>query len=94
MDPNTILADLAMSVVAVIWGFASIFFIGDQGEEVTHHFDVFDEELCRCDWLSYPIDMKRLFVIFLTGTQQLAVIRGYANTVCSRVTFKKVYIFF
>ena len=82
--------ELINTFVIVFWSFASIFFFCAFGEMVTHQFNVFDDELCQCDWYLFPIEMKRMMIIFMVNTQQPAIIQGFANTVCTREAFKKV----
>lgn len=78
------------SISVAGWTFATVFAICELGENVTHRFNVFDEKLDDSDWFLYPIEMQRLFLIFLSGSQQPTIIQGYANTVCTRVAFKNV----
>lgn len=42
------------------------FFICEHGERMTNDFDMFGEELKRRDWHTLPIQMKRMYLIFLT----------------------------
>ena len=78
----------------VIWTFTTIFFVCELGEKVTHQFNLFNEEICNCDWFLFPIEIQRIFLIVLLGAQQPAVIQGYANTTCTRDTFKNVTIYY
>lgn len=41
----------------------------------------------------FPIGMmEQMFVIFMTATQQSAIVQGYANTEITRDAFKKVIL--
>lgn len=82
------------TIVTVGWIFTTIYFVCHLGENVTYNFNVFNEELCRCDWYLFPNEMQRVFLIVLSGAQQPIVIQGYANIVCTHETFKKVIFFF
>lgn len=52
--------------------------------------EIFNDELCASDWYALPIDMQKLLVAFLPCTQRVLIIRGYANTECTRDAFKRV----
>lgn len=78
--------------MGTVWVFSLIYFVCELGEKVTHQFNVFHEELCNCDWLLFPIEIKRIYLLVLFGAEQPAVIQGYAQTTCTRTTFKKVRI--
>lgn len=86
-------AELLNAIMMVVWVFTTIFFVCELGEDVTHYFNVFDEELCNCDWYLFSLTMKRIYLIVLTGAEQPAVIQGYGSTVCTRAAFKTVIIF-
>lgn len=53
-------------------------------------FDATDEELYQCDWYSFPMDMQKMVLIFMMGTQEPVFIRGFGNIECTRDAFKKV----
>lgn len=82
--------DLMNAILSVIWTFVTIFFVCELGEKVTHDFNLFYHELCNCDWFLFPIEMKRIYLIVLVGAEQAMPIQGYANTTCTRDTFKNV----
>lgn len=86
---HTNLTDLSNSMIDVAWTFVLILSVCELGEKVTNHFELFDEELCNCDWLSFPLEIQRLYLIVLLGAEQPGVIQGYAQTACTRSTFKK-----
>lgn len=74
----------------MLYAFGSIFIFCEHGELVNNGFNEFNEELCQCDWYLFSIEMQRNLIIFNEYTQQPAIIRGFANTVCTREAFKKV----
>lgn len=82
--------EMLSPLMGVLFMFACLFLYCEAGERVTHQFNVFYEELCHLDWYLFPLDIKRMFVIMLTGTQEPTSIQGYANTVCTRDAFKVV----
>lgn len=69
-----------------------IFFLFELGEMVTNQYEMLNAELYQCDWHSFPLEMQRMFVTFMTCTQQPVFIHGYGNTLtqCTRETLKKV----
>lgn len=82
--------DIITTFSQFLWAFLSNFFYCEIGERVTRQFDLFDEELRRCDWYLFPIEMQRLILITMSGSQHPEIIRGYANSVCTRDAFKRV----
>lgn len=86
--------DLPNSIIGVGWMFLAIFSVCELGEKVTYQFNLFNEELCNCDWFLFPKEMKRIYLIVFLGAQQPTVIQGYASTTCTRNTFKNVKILF
>lgn len=83
-------AELAITILLMAWSFVIIYFYCEWGEMVTHQFNVFHEVLNQCNWYSFPLDLQRMLVTFMSGTQQPALIRGYANIECTRDAFKNV----
>lgn len=77
-------------MITVFVTLAMIFFPCELGEMVTNQYELLDDELCQLDWYLFPIEMQRSLVIFMSFTQQPAMIRGFANVRCGRDTFKKV----
>ena len=73
------------------WVFGLVFVACEFGERMTDQFESYGEELERCDWNLLPIEMQRMYLIFLTDTQQIKTIQCYFGIVCSRETYKKVH---
>lgn len=86
---NTI--EIITPIVLTLFPIAFIFFFCEFGEMLTNQFNVFDEELCQCDWYAFPVEIQRMLVIVMINTQQTTALRGYANTFCTRDFFKKVF---
>lgn len=57
---------------------------------VATQFNRFDDVLNECKWYLFPIDVKRIFLIFICETQQLTLFRGYGNIECTRQAFERV----
>lgn len=53
-------------------------------------FERFCEEFYRCDWRLFPIEMQQMYLVFLLDAQQITILRGYGNILCTRDTFKEV----
>lgn len=81
-------------IVAVIefWTLAFFFFICEPGERVTNQFEQFHVEFGRCEWTILPIEMQRMYLIFLSDTQQPTILQSYAGISRTRETFKKVHL--
>lgn len=86
--------DIFVTLCALLWQFLSNLVYCEFGENVTHHFNLFDDELERCNWYLFPIDLQRLILITMLGSQQPEVIQGFANTACTRIAFKRVSVIF
>lgn len=84
------MAEVVNTVLNALYSFGRIYFVCELGEKVTSQFNVFNEKISDCNWYLFSIETQRVFLIFLSGTQQLAAIQGYANTVCTRDAFKTV----
>lgn len=90
-DDDSSMFELAFTLLLVPWVFVLFFLSCEPGERVTSQFELFGEELDRCNWYALPIKMQRIYLIFLCDSQQLRDIQGYGGIVCSRETFKKVF---
>lgn len=75
------------------WSFRILYLYCESGQRVTNRFSEFHNELCRCDWHLFPIEVQRMLVIVMSNTQQPTTIQGYGNIMCTRNSFKKVCIF-
>lgn len=52
---------------------------------------MFDKELERCAWHTLPIQIQRMYLIFISDTQQTENIKCYGNIQCTRKTFEQVF---
>lgn len=64
--------------------------ICEAGARMTNEFEAFDEELGQCNWYELPIELQRMYMMFVVNTQSPIEISSYGGLVCSRETFKKV----
>lgn len=89
-DDNSNLIGVVSTAILIFWVLGTIFIDCEFGEKMTNQFEMFGEELERCDWLLLSIEMREVYLIFLLDTQQPKTIHGYGGIVCSRDTYKKV----
>ena len=82
--------ELSFSSIVIFWTFALIFLFCVNGERISEQFESLGEEVEQCDWHLLPVNMQRMYLIFLSITQQPIHIRSYAGFICSRDTFKQV----
>lgn len=85
-DPS----QFVMPFIMVFWSFAFIFFYCELGQAVTNQFNHFDDALCQCKWYLCAVDLQQMLLTFMSDTQQPMLLRGYANIVCARDSFKNV----
>lgn len=76
----------------LIWNCAFTVCAGLTGTRVTIQFELFSNEFRQCDWYLLPIEMRRMYMIFLLDTQNPIRLLSYANITCERETSKKVFI--
>lgn len=82
--------DTANAINGSAWTFVLIFLLCEFGGMVTDRFERFYDDLCQCEWNLLPMDMQRIYLMFVLNAQQPAMIRGFASIVCTRVFFSKV----
>lgn len=87
---NAGLAELFATLVQLIMVLAAFLVYCELGERISHQFNMYNQKLSNLNWYSFPIKMKRIYLIVLTGVQDPVIICGYAKTVCTRDAFKKV----
>lgn len=74
------------------WTTIYIFLLCEPGERITIGFEDFSDELSGCDWYLLPIEMQRMYAIFLSDTQNPVKMESFANILCERETSKTVLI--
>lgn len=80
-----------MLVMVTLLVFVSNLAICEPGQRLTDQFDLFGVELSRCDWDKLSTEMRRMYLIFLSDTQQYVNLKSYGGFACTRNTFKKVF---
>lgn len=74
------------------WSLVIMFMISELGERLTSKFAEFNDALYQCDWYEFPIGMQQMFVMITANAQHPVIIKGFANTLCARKSFKKVIL--
>lgn len=75
-----------------MWMVTFVFILCEPGARMINQFNLLSGELHRCEWFLLPIDMQRMYMIFLSDTQNPTKMRSYANIACERETSKQVSI--
>lgn len=68
----------------------AVFIVCEPGALMTKQFEKFGSELYRCDWYALPIELRRMYLVFLSDTQNPIAISSYGGIRCERETSKKV----
>lgn len=71
---------------------AWVFLVCEPGARVTTQFELFEREMGELDWYLLSIEMRRMYMVFLSDTQQPKQLSSYGNIICERETPKKVLI--
>lgn len=74
------------------WTTIYILILCEPGTKMINQFEMFGAELSRCDWYSLSVEMQRIYLIFLSDTQNPMKVSSYGNITCERETFKTVWI--
>lgn len=90
MDDDSQLIEMIISSMLACWTFMYMFLGSELGQRVTVAFEQFDDRLNLCKWYLLPIDIERLYLMFLFDTQHSVYIQCYGGILCARETFKKV----
>lgn len=82
--------EMVISVIMLFHAIVINFLICEHGQWVTNQYAQLHDELDACDWYLLPIELRRLYFIFLLNTEQPVHLQCYVDIRCSRNTFKKV----
>lgn len=69
-----------------------LFILCEPGHYCTIKFETLQDELGWCDWYALPIKLQKIYLIFLSNTQNNVKITGFGGITCERDTLKKVPI--
>lgn len=87
-DPNIL--EIIPLFIVLFWMIIFIFLLCEPGVRMTMQFEVFSDKLSRCKWYLLSIEMRQMYLIFLSNTQNSIKMFSYANIICERETSKKV----
>lgn len=84
--------------IAILSGIVLIIFVINlvicvSGEKVTDQFERFEVELGQCKWINLPIELQRMYSIFLFDTQQPKNFQIGGGISCTCETFKRVQFY-
>lgn len=88
-EPN--LLEISSSLCVLLWMTMFILSLCEPGARMINALQMFSEELCRCDWFLLPVQMQRMYMVFLLDTQHPIKIKSYGNLTCERETSKQVF---
>lgn len=57
---------------------------------MTTKFELVEKEIGEFDWQLLSIEMRRMYMVFLSDTQHPRQLTSYGNIICDRETPKKV----
>lgn len=89
-DDDSTIVEVIILAITILWIFGFNLIVCESGQRVTDQFDLFGLEFGRCDWNELSVEMQRMYLIFLSDTQQQKNLRSYAGIMCTRDTFKTV----
>lgn len=91
-DDNTKQFEIMILSMLILWIFVIILITTEFGERVTFQFERFGVEFEQCKWNNLPIEMQRIYLIFLLDTQQPQNIQSFGGIPCTRKTLEQVFI--
>lgn len=74
----------------LLWSFGIVFSFCEVAQVCTDEFEHLNDELHQCSWYLYPIKLQRALVIVMSNAQMPMIIRGFANSSCTRESFRQV----
>lgn len=89
-EDSKLIEIMAMSTV-ILWIIVFNLVICEAGQRMTDQFDQHHMEFAQCNWNNLLIEMRRMYLIFLSDTQQPENFQSYGGILCTRDTFKKVF---
>lgn len=90
LDHNSIPIELIRTLMMALSTFIMITLFSELGDTISNQFNLYSYELNQCNWNSFPLEVQRMFGVFVSNVQQSEYIRGYGNELCARVTAKEV----
>lgn len=81
---------LIKPLTLVVWSFVIEFIYCEFSERVCTRFEAVDDKISEIEWYVLPVEIQKMAPIIMMSTQKPVFLRGFANAVLSRETFKKV----
>lgn len=79
-----------IAILLVLWALFYLFVLCDFGQKVANQFELFENEICKCKWYLFPLEMQRVFAFAMLNAQHLVVVEGFGNIKLTHDTSKKV----
>lgn len=67
-----------------------VFIICEPGMMMTNAFEIVGMNLYQCDWYTLSIEMQKMYMIFVSNTQNPISVSTYGDILCERERMKKV----
>lgn len=82
--------DTLSAIILVLWALILLFLLCDFGQKLINQFELFENEIYKCKWYLFPINMQQIFAFAMVNVQQLAPVQGFGNIELTRETSEKV----
>lgn len=90
-DDDTKLIEIMAMSTLIFWIIVFNLVICEAGQRTTDQFDQFNKEFAQCNWNNLTVEMRRMYLILLSDTQQPKNVQSYGGILCIRETFKTVF---
>lgn len=77
-------------MTVIFFSFLTIFFFCESAQQITAQFDEINDDIYQSNWHSYPLDVQKIILTVMIGTQQEIAVQGFGNLVFTRESFKRV----
>lgn len=76
------------------WLISFVLIVCELGARMTSEFEIYVAEVEQCSWYMLPIELQRMYMVFLSDTQNpVQIVTSYGNITCERETSKRVHLF-
>lgn len=77
-------------VILTSWSIITIYSFCEMGQMVASQFDMFEKELCQCNFYLFSRKLQQIHLIVLANAQQPTTVNGFGNLECMRQSMKTV----
>lgn len=60
------------------------------GQQMSEKFNLFNTTMYQWNWYYFPADVQKMLILVFADAQEPVIVRGFADTLCARESFKKV----